>query len=272
MIKSKRYNNIPQNIIPKLKRGEVVHYRSLFNTVDPFGNHVTPEYTVPPTCPIRVGEDYHEIAYVLSPGHGENPVETFGFIVLSEENRGILTLKGDSSEDAAIYEYIELCSYNKDSKYRVPNIAPIFERIDIAKAQRHKLDSAKLDAEAYNFAMNTKIEEVKAALSSRNINVKNWTDDTIRLKAIEAYKQKPFDLENDGEKLRIEAVINELTDAGLLTYQRGKQKGEYSGFMLDGEKLMKLHWNVPEGDRGAKLVVYLMENPDDLERMVDKLS
>lgn len=151
------YNDIPEEYMPKLpKRGTVVTYRFLNYTFDPFGEDPNPIYQAKVMLPCfskffneKAGE-WVEIGMIGGVDSYGNPLHDKIRRVWLEpaSTAGIINLTIGNSQDDELFQYLELCSFNKSNKYRDDSVGIILERVDYeaeAKEARNELKS-KMDA------------------------------------------------------------------------------------------------------------------------------
>lgn len=151
------YNDIPEDMMPKLpKRGTVITYRFLNYSYDPFGEDLSPIFQAKLMLPCfskffneKKGE-WVEIGLLGGVDSYGNPLHDKIRRVWVEPgaNGGYLNLAIGNSQDDELYQYLELCSFNKSNKFRDDNIGAILERVDFefeAKEARNELKS-KMEA------------------------------------------------------------------------------------------------------------------------------
>lgn len=151
------YNHIPEDIMPKLpKRGTVVTYRFLNYSYDPFGEDTSPIFQSKLMLPCfskffnESKGEWVEIGLLGGVDSYGNPLHDKIRRVWVEPgaNGGYLNLTIGNSQDDELYQYLELCSFNKSNKFRDDNIGAILERVDFeseAKEARNELKS-KMEA------------------------------------------------------------------------------------------------------------------------------
>lgn len=143
--------------MPKLpKRGTVITYRFLNYSYDPFGEDLSPIFQAKLMLPCfskffneKKGE-WVEIGLLGGVDSYGNPLHDKIRRVWVEPgaNGGYLNLAIGNSQDDELYQYLELCSFNKSNKFRDDNIGAILERVDFefeAKEARNELKS-KMEA------------------------------------------------------------------------------------------------------------------------------
>jgi len=151
------YNNIPEDIMPKLpKRGTVITYRFLNFSYDPFGEDTSPIFQAKLMLPCfsrffneKAGE-WVEIGLIGGVDSYGNPLHDKIRRVWLEpgSTNGFLNLTIGNSQDDELFQYLELCSFNKSNKFRDEHVGAILERVDFeaeAKEARNELKS-KMDA------------------------------------------------------------------------------------------------------------------------------
>jgi hypothetical protein len=151
------YNNIPAEYMPKLpKRGTVVTYRFLNYHYDPFGEDLAPIFQAKLMLPSfskffdENASEWIEIGLLDGVDSYGNPMPNKIRRVWTEPgaNGGYLNLTIGNSQDDELFQYLELCSFNKSNKLRDTETALILERVDFeaeAKEARNELKS-KMEA------------------------------------------------------------------------------------------------------------------------------
>ncbi len=151
------YNNIPAEYMPKLpKRGTVVTYRFLNYNYDPFGEDLNPIFQAKLMLPSfsrffdENASEWIEIGLLDGIDSYGNPMPNKIRRVWTEPgaNGGYLNLTIGNSQDDELFQYLELCSFNKSNKLRDTETALILERVDFeaeAKEARNELKS-KMEA------------------------------------------------------------------------------------------------------------------------------
>jgi hypothetical protein len=151
------YNNIPAEYMPKLpKRGTVVTYRFLNYNYDPFGEDLAPIFQAKLMLPSfsrffdENASEWIEIGLLDGIDSYGNPMPNKIRRVWTEPgaNGGYLNLTIGNSQDDELFQYLELCSFNKSNKLRDTETALILERVDFeaeAKEARNELKS-KMEA------------------------------------------------------------------------------------------------------------------------------
>ena len=264
MIKSKNFNNISDELVPKLGRNEVAIFRCIHNSKDPSGIGIYPTYIVPNKDTIWDEDQgkYVDIAYITQPS--DDRAEVLGTIAFESNQKGVIVLKGSSSADVLRYEYLKLCNYNASNPKRNPDSFTIFEEVNESDRSISLLGAAKIQAEIANFALNTDLETLVQELKNRNIDAKGLPEHKVRSIALEEGKKQPFKLVSLPEKVDIantKALVMEAIEAGLITYD--SKDGVFKG--NDGEVFFKAYKATT--NKEDKFAEYLDKNPEVKEKI-----
>lgn len=151
------YNNISSEYMPKLpKRGTTVTYRFLTYSYDPFGEDTNPIFQAKLMLPCfsryfdETQKEWIEIGMIGGVDSYGNPLADKIRRVWCEpgSSGGYLNLTIGNAQDDELFQYLELCSFNKSNKNRDESVGAILERVDFeleAKEARNELKS-KMDA------------------------------------------------------------------------------------------------------------------------------
>lgn len=151
------YNNISSEYMPKLpKRGTTVTYRFLTYSYDPFGEDTNPIFQAKLMLPCfsryfdETQKEWIEIGMIGGVDSYGNPLPDKIRRVWCEpgSSGGYLNLTIGNAQDDELFQYLELCSFNKSNKNRDESVGAILERVDFeleAKEARNELKS-KMDA------------------------------------------------------------------------------------------------------------------------------
>lgn len=151
------YNNISPEYMPKLpKRGTTVTYRFLTYSYDPFGEDTNPIFQAKLMLPCfsryfdETQKEWIEIGMIGGVDSYGNPLADKIRRVWCEpgSSGGYLNLTIGNAQDDELFQYLELCSFNKSNKNRDESVGAILERVDFeleAKEARNELKS-KMDA------------------------------------------------------------------------------------------------------------------------------
>lgn len=274
MLKTDKYNNVPDGLIPKLGYNEIAHFRSLQNGRDPHGNPTYPQYVLPSTSTIYVDGKFVEIAFVTNVAPDGKKAQ-LGEISFETASKGVITCRGNNRNGVLLFEFLSMCSFNKDSEFRVEGEPVFFERVDASDAEQRQLKEAAISSAAYSYAMNTPIEVLMKNLESRNIQPKGWNEPTVRLKAFELGKIKPFETAKEvkkeepapAKKSDSLAIAREAVEGNIIKYVKTKK---FSGYQWDdGTEILKIHFAKP--DKPQLLAEYLDAHPEILEQIKARL-
>jgi hypothetical protein len=268
MIKSENYNNLSEDMIPTLGRNEVAVFRSVHNGVDPSGIGIFPTYFVPNKDVIwdEGKQKYVDIAFITQPTVKDKK-EQLGTITFETSQKGTIVLRGTSPQDVLMYQYLKLCNYNVSNQNRNPDTFSIFEEVNEEAKISGTLQMAKRDAEIANYALTTPIEQLKAELKNRNVNVGSASEEKIRAMAIEEGKKNPFSkvaLPKKVDSVDSKSLIMEGIEAGLISYD--SKEGAFKD--VKGNKLFEIYKSVQnKEDKFADA----LDADDDLKEKVKTL-
>ena len=160
-MKANLYNQIPDSLVRKIPRGQTVVYRLTDIKPDPFneGEYLIPlnknvpstDQTYDPTT-----DNYIPIAYIT--GVEANGEAKFGNIFFQKVNGGCLILKSSNPQHQKMYQYLELCNWNKSNNNRSTDYPTWFEKVD-----DHELDfnQVRSIAAMLGFKLNQSEDELR---------------------------------------------------------------------------------------------------------------
>lgn len=193
MIQAKNFNNIPDAMLPVLKRGEVAIYVNTGNSTTADGKPMFNTQFVPNTDSVMVSDgDWRQIAYVTRAVPEKSKKIPLGRIVFDPAGKGIITLSGDRAQDVHLFHYLELCNYNESNTDRDKSKRTYFKRLVAGAESQKLLDAEMKKAEATMWAMKTPLKELVEALATRGTEVKGLPEATIRSLALAEATKNPF--------------------------------------------------------------------------------
>lgn len=216
MIKTKQFNNVPDSMIPQLGRDEVAVFVSLMNSKSPAdGSPLYPTYGISSRATIMTDNGPAEIAFVTADAP-EGRMPQLGEIIFESSQKGTIVCKGSSASDVHKFHHMMLHPDNE------ANGGSIYRREIPGQQAQKKLDKAKVEKAATDFAIDSPIDVIKSSLKERGIGFAGKSDDDIRLLALEEGKKKPFTTVSLISKEKA-ARFRELYEAGVFHWDNQKK-------------------------------------------------
>ena len=221
-MKADLLNNLPEKHKPvKLKADETVVYRLTTIKPDPHnqGRFLIPaSINVPAFDEVVIEDETYPIGYVekVTPD-GE---AIFGEIIITKNMGGMLALRGNNPKHRRMYEYIELCSWNRSSKFRTPSKNAFIERIDEGKSSEANRAERRELMEALNAASSLKKDELKAVAASLGMNTNK--EESILRDRIEDYAEtnpSEFMLIAKQKTNKIQSILREAVDLQIVKHE-----------------------------------------------------
>ena len=164
-MKANLYNQIPDSLVRKIPRGQTVVYRLTDIKPDPFneGEYLIPlnknvpstDQTYDPTT-----DNYIPIAYIT--GVEANGEAKFGNIFFQKVNGGCLILKSSNPQHQKMYQYLELCNWNKSNNNRSTDYPTWFEKIDDQEEAKSSRSERKIILNALRTADELDFNQVRS--------------------------------------------------------------------------------------------------------------
>lgn len=216
MIQTKQFNKIPASMLPELKRDEVAVFVSLMNSKSPAdGSPLYPTYGISSKATIMTDDGPAEIAFVTADAPEGRP-PALGEIIFESSQKGTIVCKGSSPTDVRKFQYMMLHPDNE------ANGGSVFRREIPGQQAQKKLDKAKVEKAATDFAIDSPIDAIKSALKERGIGFAGKSDDDIRLLALDEGKKKPFATVSLIDKVTA-GRFRELYEAGVYKWDNVKK-------------------------------------------------
>jgi hypothetical protein len=231
-IKASDYNKIPENLVVNMERDEIVRYRLLGIKRDPVpenrGREIIPfSKNVPAVDQVldpKTG-DVIELAFIRRVQADGSAA--LGHINFTLDNSGYIVLRGNRPNDKKIFQYLELCSYNRDSKVRNPSVKPVFYRVDKSLEAAQRSSERRLVLEALTLA--TEMEESDLREIGMILGMPSqYTDSVDAMRDwMENYAEDDpdtFKRAASKDSSGVEALLREAVQKGVLEYRQAARK------------------------------------------------
>lgn len=220
-MKADLLNRVPKDYRPKpLRSEEIVVYRLTTIKPDPVneGRFLIPSsINVPSFDEIVIDDTIYPIGYIeKTTPEGE---AKFGEIVITKNTGGMLVLKGNNPKHRKMYEYIELCSWNKSSKYRTPSKSMIIEKVDEGENSRVNREERKEFLEALNVAASLPKGDLKSVAANLGMNT-NKSESVLRDQIEEFAEDNPtkFLAIASQKTNKIQSILRDAVDLQILKH------------------------------------------------------
>jgi len=221
------YNNYSDKVRPKLKKGQTVVYELL--------GPLREEYFIPNTDLIKINDEPVQIAAIRRIQPDGKP-EFFNITFQARSNCRII-LSGNSARDAKLYEFFELCNFNKSNENRDENAKAIFKRYDREEISKTKRSDKKIQREAIRLAEDLSDDEVRKFFEARGENPATGIH-TLRDRIEEFAEKKPEEFlkfsNNEDSQLLTELKI--ASGRGVIVYDKEDWKWKFA----DGTEICKV--------------------------------
>lgn len=216
------YNKISSKLEKKLNRNETVTYRILNIRPDdenPGGFLMPYSVNVPSTDSVYdPGTDEWVDIAIINQVRADGEA-VLGDISFEKSNAGTLTLKGSNPAHQKIYQYLEICNFNKSNPNRATSKMAIFKKIDSKSDAEQERRDRLTYLEALNRAAALSDEDMRYVASSLGIKLRG-TNVEIRNKVEEFAEEHPEDFLAviEQQTNRTESLIHEAVDLGIITH------------------------------------------------------
>lgn len=260
MIKTLKFNNLTEEMMPKIERGKTISFRLLSIGIDASGKPLIPTVLVPQKDVIydKFAQKYVDIALVSRVGAGDNG-EEFADLWFQPNTGGIMTLSGDSAVDVGFAQYMLLSNHRADNTDRDPSRVAIYELVaPEAKAEKF-LESFAEKQKATNFALDCAIGILRDMATSKGVYNTDWDDNQLREWAVKIAEKAP------GEFLKVSvaqdkvvsAYITSAINKGIILYDGSAGVFKWAE---SKEPILTVYRAVP--NRNEKLAAYALENKE----------
>lgn len=216
------YNKISSKLEKKLNRNETVTYRILNIRPDdenPGGFLMPYSVNVPSTDSVYdPGTDEWVDIAIINQVRADGEA-VLGDISFEKSNAGTLTLKGSNPAHQKIYQYLEICNFNKSNPNRATSKMALFKKIDSKSDAEQERRDRLTYLEALNKAAALSDEDMRYVASSLGIKLRG-TNVEIRNKVEEFAEEHPEDFLAviEQQTNRTESLIHEAVDLGIITH------------------------------------------------------
>ena len=227
-MKANLYNQIPDSLVRKIPRGQTVVYRLTDIKPDPFneGEYLIPlnknvpstDQTYDPTT-----DNYIPIAYIT--GVEANGEAKFGNIFFQKVNGGCLILKSSNPQHQKMYQYLELCNWNKSNNNRSTDYPTWFEKIDDQEEAKSSRSERKIILNALRTADALDFNQVRSIAAMLGFKL-NQSEDELRdlVEDYAGYEPEKFLSMVEQQTNSAEADIRQAVDLQILKHNKSSAK------------------------------------------------
>tara|TARA_B100001287_G_C22608054_1_gene493743 strand:- start:226 stop:1062 length:837 start_codon:yes stop_codon:yes gene_type:complete len=227
-MKANLYNQIPDSLVRKIPRGQTVVYRLTDIKPDPFneGEYLIPlnknvpstDQTYDPTT-----DNYIPIAYIT--GVEANGEAKFGNIFFQKVNGGCLILKSSNPQHQKMYQYLELCNWNKSNNNRSTDYPTWFEKIDDQEEAKSSRSERKIILNALRTADELDFNQVRSIAAMLGFKL-NQSEDELRdlVEDYAGYEPEKFLSMVEQQTNSAEADIRQAVDLQILKHNKSSAK------------------------------------------------
>ena len=227
-MKANLYNQIPDELVRKIPRGETVVYRLTDIKPDPYneGEYLIPlNKNVPATDQTYdpVTDGYIPIAYIT--GVEANGEAKFGNIFFQKVNGGCLILKSSNPQHQKMHQYLELCNWNKSNSNRSTDYPIWFEKVDDQEEARTSRSERKIILNALKTADALDFNQVRTIAAMLGLKL-NQSEDELRdlVEDYAGYEPEKFLSMVEQQTNSAEADIREAVDLQILKHNKSSAK------------------------------------------------
>tara|TARA_Y100001958_G_C21237653_1_gene564491 strand:+ start:1817 stop:2653 length:837 start_codon:yes stop_codon:yes gene_type:complete len=227
-MKANLYNQIPDSLVRKIPRGQTVVYRLTDIKPDPFneGEYLIPlnknvpstDQTYDPTT-----DNYIPIAYIT--GVEANGEAKFGNIFFQKVNGGCLILKSSNPQHQKMYQYLELCNWNKSNNNRSTDYPTWFEKVDDQEEAKSSRSERKIILNALRTADALDFNQVRSIAAMLGFKL-NQSEDELRdlVEDYAGYEPEKFLSMVEQQTNSAEADIRQAVDLQILKHNKSSAK------------------------------------------------
>lgn len=271
-MKATDFNNLSDKMVRKLKPDERAVYRILNVQPDPdnYGKYLMPAAVqIRPTDEVldKGTNEFVNIAAIERTDIDGNP--TFLSIVFSSNNMGYLFLQGNNPVHQKIYQFLEICNYNKSNPNRREDIEPVFERIDAKKDAMEERAMRKLIVTAVNKAV--ELDDKKARETALALGIESETIEETRNLLEDYAGDNPQEFLDVVERasLENEKMLKDAIKSGIIRNNLSSQVFEWAE---TGKEIYR-YKKAPNKNYIKELADYLEENnPEELKAIQTRLG
>ena len=227
-MKANLYNQIPDKLVRKIPRGQTIVYRLTDMKPDPDndGEYLIPlNKNVPATDQTYdpVTDSYIPIAYIT--GVEANGEAKFGNIFFQKVNGGCLLLKSSNPQHQKMYQYLELCNWNRSNENRSIDYPTWFEKVDDQEEAKTSRSERKLILNALKTADALDFNQVRTIAAMLGLKL-NQSEDELRdlVEDYAGYEPEKFLSMVEQQTNSAEADIREAVDLQILKHNKSSAK------------------------------------------------
>jgi hypothetical protein len=227
-MKANLYNQIPDKLVRKIPRGQTIVYRLTDMKPDPDndGEYLIPlNKNVPATDQTYdpVTDSYIPIAYIT--GVEANGEAKFGNIFFQKVNGGCLLLKSSNPQHQKMYQYLELCNWNRSNENRSIDYPTWFEKVDDQEEAKTSRSERKIILNALKTADALDFNQVRTIAAMLGLKL-NQSEDELRdlVEDYAGYEPEKFLSMVEQQTNSAEADIREAVDLQILKHNKSSAK------------------------------------------------
>ena len=227
-MKANLYNQIPDKLVRKIPRGQTIVYRLTDMKPDPDndGEYLIPlNKNVPATDQTYdpVTDSYIPIAYIT--GVEANGEAKFGNIFFQKVNGGCLLLKSSNPQHQKMYQYLELCNWNRSNENRSIDYPTWFEKVDDQEEAKTSRIERKIILNALKTADALDFNQVRSIAAMLGLKL-NQSEDELRdlVEDYAGYEPEKFLSMVEQQTNSAEADIREAVDLQILKHNKSSAK------------------------------------------------
>ena len=227
-MKANLYNQIPDKLVRKIPRGQTIVYRLTDMKPDPDndGEYLIPlNKNVPATDQTYdpVTDSYIPIAYIT--GVEANGEAKFGNIFFQKVNGGCLLLKSSNPQHQKMYQYLELCNWNRSNENRSIDYPIWFEKVDDQEEAKTSRSERKIILNALKTADALDFNQVRTIAAMLGLKL-NQSEDELRdlVEDYAGYEPEKFLSMVEQQTNSAEADIREAVDLQILKHNKSSAK------------------------------------------------
>jgi len=156
-------------------------------------------------------------------------IEIPGDIFFERDNQGMIHIRPENKRDLALYQYLEICNFNKSNPNRDEKVVPIFERIDKRQDAKKDFEKSVQANEAIALALNMPYEELKTFAEEMKVDTKRDAYEVRMSMKVMAEKNPTLFISKSKVELgtTLSAQINEAVERKLFSWNDKDRKWQW---------------------------------------------
>lgn len=162
MIKTKRFNNIPEKKIPKMPKKPAV-FKLIVQGDESNPSSYPNSFNITNQERVQIDGDIYEIAFIerIRSDADGNDVPVLGDIWLDRRNFGEVMCRPGRIQEEALYQYLMLHPWNASNPDRPEHEEPKFKLVNTEKEAKDRLDISREEITARARAINMEVKDVR---------------------------------------------------------------------------------------------------------------